>query len=183
MEYKDVQLSFVERLFRSIVQRYNGEKYWKYRAIVVDPRKGSKLGDLYRLWYIKRADAFNNATMGTHRNYGASFDTPPQLPHGLNGIVISHNAKVGRNCRIYHQVTIGEGAGGAPAIGDDVLIGAGAKLVGGIRVGNRVKIAPGCVVMGDVPDGATVLPPAPQIVLHERENRCEEKSLHSHGHL
>lgn len=55
--------------------------------------------------------------------------------------------------------------------------------MGDIRVGNRVKIAPGCVVMVDVPDGATVLPPAPQIVLHERENRCEEKSLHSHGHL
>lgn len=183
MGYKNVQLSFIERLVRGIVQRYNGEKYWKYRAIVIDPRKGSKLGDLYRLWYIKRADAFNNATMGTHRNYGASFDTPPQLPHGLNGIVISHNAKIGRNCRIYHQVTIGEGAGGAPTIGDEVQIGAGAKLVGSIRVGNRVKIAPGCVVMCDIPDDATVWPQAPQIVSHKKEKCGEEKSLHPYGYL
>ena len=167
MSYNDIKLSFVERVFRSMIQRYNGETYWKYRAIVVDPKQGSKLGDLYRLWYIKRADAFNNASMGTHRNFGAVFDGPPQLPHGLNGIIVSHNAKIGKNCRIYHQVTIGEGTGGAPSIGDDVLIGAGAKLIGGIQIGDRARIAPGVVVMCDVPADATVLPHEPAI--HERK--------------
>lgn len=156
-EYQEVRLSRAEAHIRAVIQRYNHEKYWKYRALVVDPQKGSRLGDLFRLFYIKRADAFNNASMGTHRNFGAEFVQPPHLPHGLNGIIVSHNAVIGKNCTIFHQVTIGEGKGGAPVIGDNVLIGAGAKVIGGIRIGNNVKIGAGCVVAKDVPDGATVV--------------------------
>lgn len=164
----DVQLSPVERFFRSAVQRYNHEKYWRYRAIVTDPAKGSKLGDLFRLYYIKRADAFNNASMGTHRNFGAKFTTPPRLPHGLNGIIVSHNAVIGENCTIFHQVTIGEGRGGAPVIGNNVLIGAGAKVIGGIRIGDNVRIGAGCTVMQDVPNNTTVIPTPPQLIPQKR---------------
>ena len=160
----DVQLSPVERFFRSAVQRYDHEKYWRFRAVVVDPNRGSLLGDLFRLYYIKRADAFNNASMGTHRNFGASFAAPPRLPHGLNGIIVSHNAVIGRNCTIFHQVTIGEGRGGAPVIGNNVLIGAGAKVIGGIRIGDNVHIGAGCVVMQDIPDNTTVIPAGPQLI-------------------
>jgi len=156
-EYQEVRLSRTEALMRAVIQHYRHETYWKYRALVVDPQKGSKLGDLFRLFYIKRADAFNNASMGTHRNFGADFAEAPHLPHGLNGIIVSHNAKIGRNCTIFHQVTIGEGRGGAPVIGDNVLIGAGAKIIGGVRIGSNVKIGAGCVVAKDVPDGATVV--------------------------
>ena len=166
----DVKLSFTEKFFKKIVQHYDHEKYWKYRAIVVDPAKGSRLGDLYRLWYIKRADAFNNASMGTHRNMGAAFATPPHLPHGLNGIIVSHNAVVGKNATIFHQVTIGEGRYGAPVIGDNVLIGAGAKVIGGISIGDNVKIGAGCVVMQDIPSGAVVLPAPVQIIVKERND-------------
>ena len=163
----EVLLSPVERFFRNIVQKYNHDKYWRYRAIVIDPARGSKLGDTFRLFYIKRADAFHNASTGTHRNFGAKFATAPQLPHGLNGIIISHNAVIGKNCTIFHQVTIGQGREGAPVIGDNVLIGAGAKVIGGIRVGNNVKIGSGCVVMEDVPDNTTVIPVAPIKIVRE----------------
>lgn len=167
MAYDDIQLSFIERFFRSAVQHYNHEKYWRYRAIVIDPDRGTRLGDLFRLFYIKRADAFNNASMGTHRNFGAKFATPPQLPHGLNGIIISHNAEIGINCRIYHQVTIGEGRGGAPVIGDHVVIGAGTKIVGKVKVGNNVKIGVGCVIAEDIPDHAIVLAGAPTVIIKD----------------
>ena len=163
----DVMLSPAERFFRSVVQRYNHDKYWRYRAIVTDPAKGSRLGDLFRLYYIKRADAFHNASMGTHRNCGAKFAAPPKLPHGLNGIIVSHNAVIGENCTIFHQVTIGEGRGGAPMIGNNVLIGAGARVIGGIRIGDNVRIGAGCVVMQDVPDNATVIPAAPQLIVRK----------------
>lgn len=163
----DVQLSPVERFFRSAVQRYDHEKYWRFRAIVVDPNRGTRLGDLFRLYYIKRADAFNNASMGTHRNFGASFAAPPRLPHGLNGIIVSHNAVIGRNCTIFHQVTIGEGRGGAPVIGNNVLIGAGARVIGGIRIGDNVRISAGCVVMQDIPDNTTVIPAVPQLIIRK----------------
>lgn len=162
-----IQLSAAEKFFRSIVQRYNHKKYWRYRSIVVDPSKGSKIGDLYRLYYIKRADAFNNASMGTHRNFGASFAEPPQLPHGLNGIIVSHNAVIGKGCRIYHQVTIGEGHDGAPEIGDHVVIGAGTKIVGKVTVGNYARIGAGCVITQDIPEHALVLACAPSIIIKE----------------
>lgn len=163
----DVKLSAIERLMRSRVQKYDEERYWRYRQIVTDPKKGSRLGDLWRLYYIKRADAFNNASMGTHRNFGARFATPPRLPHGLNGIIVSHNAVIGKDCTIFHQVTIGEGRGGAPVIGDNVLIGAGAKLIGAIVIGSDVKIGAGCIVTQDVPDGATVVMERPRIIIRK----------------
>lgn len=164
-----VSLSPMERIMRSVVQRYDHEKYWRYRAIVVNPDRGNKIGDLLRLYYIKRADAFNNASMGTHRNLGARFATPPHLPHGLNGIIVSHNAVIGENCTILHQVTIGEGRGGAPVIGNNVLIGAGAKVIGKVRIGNNVKIGAGCVVMQDVPDDTTVVPAPVQMILRKEK--------------
>lgn len=161
---EELQLSTLERMLRDVVQRYNHNRYWRYRTIVVDSSRGSKLGDLFRLYYIKRADAFNNASMGTHRNMGATFETPPNLPHGLNGIIVSHNAVIGKNCTIFHQVTIGEGRGGAPVIGDNVLIGAGAKIIGDVHIGNNVRIGTGCVVMQDVPENCTVIPAPAQFI-------------------
>ena len=175
MAYDDIQLSFIERFFRSAVQHYNHEKYWRYRAIVIDPDRGTRLGDLFRLFYIKRADAFNNASMGTHRNFGAKFATPPILPHGLNGIIVTHNAEIGENCIIFHQSTIGEGSNGAPIIGNNVLIGAGAKVIGGIKIGNHVKIGSGCVVTTDIPDYATVVAEKNRIFLHSNSNPAEEE--------
>lgn len=155
----DIELSRTEKIFRHMVQHYNHEKYWRYRAIVTDPQRGGKIGDMLRLWYIKRADAFNNVSMGTHRNFGARFASPPNLPHGLNGIIVSHNAVIGSNVTIFHQVTIGEGKGGAPVIGDNVMIGAGAKIIGAVKVGNGVKIGANCVVVHDVPDNAVIAAP------------------------
>ncbi len=169
---RDVKLTRTEERMRSLIQRYNHKKYWKYRAVVVDPQKGSRLGDLFRLFYIKRADAFNNASMGTHRSFGAAFAEPPHLPHGLNGIIVSHNAVIGRGCTIFHQVTIGEGNGGAPIIGDNVLIGAGARIIGGIRIGSNVRIGAGCVVIKDVPDGATVVCGENRMIIRENNHEC-----------
>ncbi len=163
----DVTLSLPERLLRGAVQRYQHEKYWRYRQTVIDPHKGSRLGDLWRLYYIKRADAFNNASMGTHRGFGAKFAEPPHLPHGLNGIIVSHNAVIGKGCTIFHQVTIGEGKDGAPTIGDHVMIGAGAKLIGAITVGDGAKIGAGCIVTEDIPAGATVVMEKPRIIRRE----------------
>ena len=106
--------------------------------------------------------------MGTHRNFGASFAEPPQLPHGLNGIIVSHNAVIGKDCRIYHQVTIGEGHDGAPQIGDHVVIGAGTKIVGKVKVGSYARIGAGCVITQDIPEHALVLAGAPSIIMKER---------------
>ena len=94
---------------------------------------------------------------GGYIGRGAVIAGVPSLPHGLHGIYISRYAKLGSGCRIYQNVTIGEVRGKAPQIGDGCLIGAGAVLVGDIRVGNCVKIGAGAVVSTDIPDGCTVV--------------------------
>lgn len=71
------------------------------------------------------------------------------------GIVVSGYARFGANCRIRNGVTIGLARVGepcAPQLGDDVDVGAGAKLLGPIRIGNRVCIGANAVVLCDVPD-------------------------------
>ena len=163
----EIRLSRIERFIRGRIQRYNHEKYWRYREKLVDPECGNLITDCFRLIYIKRSDAFNNASMGTHRNFGAKFAEPPQLPHGIYGIIVSHNAVIGKNVRILHQVTIGEGRGGAPVIGNDVVIGAGSKITGGVRIGDHVRIGAGCVIMQDIPDNSIVLAPEPVVRIRQ----------------
>lgn len=150
---------------RGLVQKYNHRKYWKYREKVVGKNnKYPLLFKVFWLYYIKKCDAFNGATMGTHIGYGAEFKTRPNLPHGLNGIIVSHNAVIGENCTIFHQVTIGEGKGGSPIIGKNCFISAGAKITGKITIGDNVRIGTNCVVVEDVPDNCTVVMNKPRIL-------------------
>ena len=101
---------------------------------------------------------------GGYVGSGAVFADVPSLPHGLHGVYISRYARIGAGCRIYQNVTIGEVCGQAPAVGDRCLIGAGAILIGGIRIGNDVRIGAGAVVSCDVPDRATVVAQPPRIL-------------------
>lgn len=154
----------------SCIQHYNHKKYWEMRKEVVNPNSPkSKLVRLYYLYKIKKSDAFNVASMGTNLGSGAHFETPPNLPHHLNGIIVSHYAKIGKNCTIHQQVTIGQSEGnGAPIIGDNVMIGAGAKIIGNVKIGNNVKIGANAVVVKDVPDNATAVGVPARIILKNR---------------
>lgn len=98
---------------------------------------------------------------------GAALRSPPspRCPTGCTGIYISRYAKIGRGCRIYQNVTIGEVGGKAPEIGENCLIGAGACIVGGVRIGSNVKIGAGAVVAQNIPDNSTVVSPAPRVIV------------------
>jgi serine O-acetyltransferase len=79
------------------------------------------------------------------------------IPHP-NGIVIHAGAEIGVNCLIFQQVTIGSKEGTRPPIiGGHVDIGAGAKIIGGIRIGDHAKIGANAVVLSDVPEGKTAI--------------------------
>lgn len=160
-------MNLLETLFRSKVQKYNEKKYWKLRKRVVEKNNYPLLLKYMWLYYIKKCDAFNNASLGTHIGYGAKFETCPIFPHGLYGIIVSHNAVIGSDVTIFHHVTIGEGTGGAPTIGKNCLIGAGAKIVGGIHIGDNVKIGANCVVVEDIPDNSTVVMNKPRIIIRD----------------
>ncbi|MBU5487108.1 serine O-acetyltransferase [Clostridium sp. MSJ-8] len=73
-----------------------------------------------------------------------------------NCIVINGDAEIGKNFTIRHGVTVGDVNGKTPIIGDNVTIGAGAKVIGGIKVGNNVVIGANAVVNKDVPDNCVV---------------------------
>jgi serine O-acetyltransferase len=68
-----------------------------------------------------------------------------------NGIVIHPEAKIGVNCLILQQVTIGTSKGGAPEIAGHVDIGAGAKILGPVKIGAHAQIGANAVVLKDVP--------------------------------
>ena len=102
-----------------------------------------------------------NLLYGASIGYKAKFENIPTLPHNISGIFISELAIIGKNCTIFHQVTIGSvnksGQRFAPKIGDDVFIGAGAIIIGDIQIGNNVNIGAGAIVHQNVPDKSTVV--------------------------
>ena len=107
--------------------------------------------------------------------WNATFKGIPCFPHGMKSIFVSGGATIGRNCVIFQQVTIGSNSlpdskgTGAPVIGDNCYIGAGAKIIGNVKVGDNVRIGANAVVYKDVPDNTAVKkmhpssphPPAP----------------------
>lgn len=79
----------------------------------------------------------------------------------FNGLVIGHGAVIGDNCKLYQQVTIGRKNNKYPTIGKNVVIYAGAKVLGDIRIGDNAVIGANAVVIKDVPDyGVAVGVPA-----------------------
>lgn len=72
--------------------------------------------------------------------------------HRAIGVVIHSEAVIGKNAKIQTGVVIAGKDGGVPVIGDNVLIGTGACILGGVKIGNNVSIGAGAVVLKDVPD-------------------------------
>lgn len=115
---------------------------------------------------LGRGGAWNRLLRGSavlrHRFWsvvtGADIPLNCQLGGGLmmphpTGIVIHPGAQVGPNCIIFQQVTLGTlASGGFPVVGGHVDIGAGAKLLGPIRVGDHAVIGANAVVVTDVPE-------------------------------
>ena len=89
------------------------------------------------------------------------------IDHGM-GIVIGETAEIGDDCLLYHGVTLGgtgkEQGKRHPTIGNNVLISAGAKVLGPFRVGDGARIAANAVVLQEVPENATAVGIPAQIV-------------------
>ena len=112
--------------------------------------------------------------LGSFIGLKCHLENTPYFPHGARGVFLSSDCSIGRDAVIFQQVTIGsnglEGTRhpGSPTIGDNVYIGAGAKIIGGITVGDRCRIGANAVVYEDLPaDSVAVC--APTRIL-QREN-------------
>lgn len=100
---------------------------------------------------------------GSFVGVSAVIEEDPIFPHDIIGVFISGGARIGKNCVIFHQVTIGSNnlpdskGNGAPTIGDNCYIGAGAKIIGDVTVGDNVRIGANAVVFKDIPSNSVVV--------------------------
>ena len=82
-----------------------------------------------------------------------------------NNIYIGPGVSIGKNCLIHHEVTLGMGnLPGTPQIGDNVTLYPGARLLGGVRIGNDTMIGANCVIVRHLPPGSIVMPAANRIL-------------------
>ena len=103
------------------------------------------------------------------------------IDHGM-GVVIGETAEIGDNCTIYQNVTLG-GTGKDhgkrhPTLGNDVMIGSGAKVLGPFRVGDGARVASGAVVLDEVPDKATAVGVPARIVSINGIKTCNLDQIH-----
>ena len=120
-----------------------------YRLMQASQRCGLKP---LAMLFNKLNSAFCGCVIGRGAVFGAGF----VLIHS-SGVVINSKVVGGKDIFIEHGVTIGEEKGAAPVLGDDLFVGAGAKIIGDVVVGSNVKVGANAVVVKDVPDGATAV--------------------------
>lgn len=132
----------------------------------------------YMRYLLKRIYMNYVSREGSYIAYSSRFEGPAIFPHGMKGIFISRKAFIGKNAIIFHQVTIGSNALpdssglGAPTIGNNVYIGAGAKIIGSVNVGNNCRIGANAVVVTDVPDNCVVVMNRPNVIQKDKiDNR------------
>ncbi len=106
------------------------------------------------------------------------------IDHGM-GVVIGETTEIGENVTLYQGVTLG-GTGNEcgkrhPTLGDHVVVGAGAKILGNIKIGSHVKVGAGSVVVHAVPDNCTVVG-VPAEIVRKEGRRVSEINL-DHGDL
>lgn len=149
----------INEFINSWLNCYYHDTYWKMRMDLYSTDL-NKVQRLVRLFFLKKMEARNNSSLGLRPNGGAKFLGKPVFPHGIKSIFVAADAEIGKNVIIYQQVTIGVKNyrdDRAPKIGDNVIIGAGAKIIGNVCVGSNVTIGANAVVTKDVPDGCTVV--------------------------
>lgn len=131
--------------------------FWSFRRLLMRYEAGSAPRRVLQRIYYAYLHGY-----GAHIGHTAHFESEPCLPHNLHGIFVAGGARIGRGCVVFHQVTIGANSlpdskgVGSPTVGDNVYIGAGAKIIGNVRVGDNCRIGANCVVTRDVPANSVV---------------------------
>ena len=128
-------------------------------------------------WLGRFISNFSRWFTGIEIHPGAKLGERVFFDHGM-GIVIGETAEIGDGCTIYHGVTLGgtslyKGAKRHPTLGKDVVIGAGAKVLGGFTVGDGAKVGSNAVVTKPVPEGATAVGNPARIIQEDADVQRE----------
>jgi serine O-acetyltransferase len=140
----------------------------------------------HRVPFIPRAlSQFARFLTGIEIHPGAAIGSGLFIDHGM-GVVIGETSEIGDNVTLFQGVTLG-GTGKQrgkrhPTIGNHVVVGAGAKVLGPITVGDYVKIGANSVVLQDVPDHSTVVG-IPGRIVRIKDERVADEALMDHIHI
>jgi len=130
-------------------------------------------------WLARWLSNWSRWWTGIEIHPGATIGRRVFIDHGM-GIVIGETAEIGDDCTLYHGVTLGgvkwERVKRHPTLGRKVVIGAGAKILGPVLVGDGAKIGSNAVVVRDVPAGATAVGIPARIVTGEDTQRREQQA-------
>ena len=170
MKFKEYKFLILSDLYR-----YTGNI--KITSLLYYLLRGSSYK--YSFWIRTCSYARNNAVlkftiyplariMLSHLTFKYGIDIPFNTKIGsgfyighFGGIVVNDRSVIGKNCNISQGVTLGQTNRGQnkgyPLLSDNVYIGPGAKIVGGVKIGNNVAIGANCVVTKDIPDNAVVV--------------------------
>ncbi|OGI57976.1 MAG: serine O-acetyltransferase [Candidatus Muproteobacteria bacterium RBG_19FT_COMBO_61_10] len=111
---------------------------------------------------------------------GATIGNRFFIDHGM-GVVIGETAEIGDDCTLYHGVTLGgttwEKAKRHPTLGKNVVVGAGAKILGPITIGDNARVGSNSVVVKDVPADATVVGIPGRIVVAREDANTEKRRV------
>ena len=129
-------------------------------------------------WFGRWMSHWSRWITGIEIHPGAIIGRRVFIDHGM-GVVIGETAEIGDDCTLYHGVTLGGTSWRKkekrhPTLGRNVVVGAGAKILGPILVGDDAKVGSNAVVVRDVPAGATAVGIPARIVTHEDGMRREK---------
>lgn len=128
-------------------------------------------------WVARMLSQIGRWITGIEIHPGANIGRRFFIDHGM-GVVIGETAKIGDDCTLYHGVTLGgttwKKEKRHPTLGDNVVVGAGAKVLGPINIGNNARIGSNSVVVKDVPEDATVVG-IPGRVVTQKDLEKEQK--------
>lgn len=154
-------------------------------------RLSHKLWNLGLKWLARITSNLARLLTGIEIHPGAVIGRRFFIDHGM-GVVIGETAIIGDDCTLYHGVTLGgtswEKGKRHPTLKNNVVVGAGAKVLGPIEVGEGARIGSNAVVVKDVPDGATVvgvpgklITPRPQEKPDHREEIAKKIGFDAYG--
>ena len=147
---------------RDPASRSNAEVLLLYSGVhaLMLHRIAHKLYQKERFFSARAISQLGRSLTGIEIHPGATIGKGFFIDHGM-GVVIGETTEIGDNCTIYQGVTLG-GTGKDigkrhPTLGDNVMVGAGAKVLGPVQVGSNTKIAANAVVLHPVPDNSTAV--------------------------
>ena len=137
-----------------------------------------KSGHTFTARAISQAARF---ATGIEIHPGATIGKGLMIDHGM-GVVIGETAEIGDNCTIYQGVTLG-GTGKDigkrhPTLGDNVMVGAGAKVLGPMTIGDNSKVAANAVVLSEIPENSTAVGIPAKVVKREGVRVCDLDQIH-----